>query len=86
MSMGDRQGGSRGGHWPVAGAHARIRGDLTETELIAIAAGTTVGNGGRPFTRPPDTRWCRPDVPAPDIHEARYGGSSVAEQAALVTA
>jgi hypothetical protein len=70
--------------WPVAGAYARIRGDLTETELIAIAAGTTVGNG-RPAVHPPagytvvSTGPYRP----PTIHEARYGSPSVAEQAAL---
>jgi hypothetical protein len=70
--------------WPVAGAYARIRGDLTEAELVAIAARTTIVKG-RPTERPPAgyrvvaTGPYRP----PTIHEARYSSASLAEQAVL---
>jgi len=70
--------------WPVAGAYARIRGDLGEAELIAIAARTTVVTG-RPAVDPPvgyavvSTGPYRP----PTIHEARYSSAVVGATAAL---
>jgi hypothetical protein len=70
--------------WPLDGAYARIRGDLGEPELVALAARTTVV-AGRPSTRPPpgyvvvSTGPYRP----PSIHETRYGTVSLGEQAAL---
>jgi hypothetical protein len=70
--------------WPVAGAHARVRGDLAEPELVAIAACTTA-IAGRPTVDAPagysvvSTGPYRPPV----IHEARYGSADVAEQQAL---
>lgn len=70
--------------WPVAGAHARIRGDLSEAELIAIAARTSVV-AGRPTVHLPagyavvSTGPYRP----PTIHEVRYGSAAVGEQEAL---
>ena len=43
--------------WPLAGQYARIRGDLTAPELVAIATGTSIISG-RPSVHPPaDTRW-----------------------------
>ena len=70
--------------WPVAGAHARIRGDLTEAELVAIAARTTIVKG-RPTERPPVgyTLVATGPYRPPSIHEARYSSASLAEQAAL---
>lgn len=76
--------GTRMVMWTLAGAHARIRGDLSEAELIAIAARTTVV-ARRPAVDPPagyavvSTGPYRP----PTIHEARYGSAEVGEQAAL---
>lgn len=70
--------------WPVAGAYARIRGDLSEAELIAIAGRTTVV-AGRPVVRQPagyavvSTGPYRP----PTIHQIRYGSAWVGEQEAL---
>jgi hypothetical protein len=70
--------------WPLAGAHARIRCDLSEAELIAIAARTTLV-ARRPAVDPPagyavvSTGPYRP----PTIHEARYGSAEIGEQAAL---
>jgi hypothetical protein len=70
--------------WPVAGAYARVRGDLAEPELIAIAARTTV-TGGRPSVSPPRGYRVVSAGPyrAPALHEVRYGSGDLAEQAAL---
>jgi hypothetical protein len=70
--------------WPVAGAYARIRGDLSEAELIAIAGHTTV-MGGRPTVQPPVgyTMVATGPYRSPTIHELRYGSALVGEQAAL---
>ncbi|HEX5597308.1 MAG TPA: hypothetical protein VFX61_15020 [Micromonosporaceae bacterium] len=70
--------------WPLAGAHARIRGDLGEAELIAIAARTTVV-AGRPAVQPPAgyaVAFTGPYRP-PTIHQVRYATAAVGEQAAL---
>jgi hypothetical protein len=70
--------------WPVAGRHARIRGDQSEADLIAIAARTTVA-AGHPAVDPPAgfavvaTGPYRP----PTIHERRFGSSTVGEGDAL---
>jgi hypothetical protein len=70
--------------WPLAGAHARVRGDLGEPDLIAIAAGTTVVTG-RPVVRPPGGYAVVTSGPyrSPTIHQLRTGSSVVGEQAAL---
>jgi hypothetical protein len=70
--------------WPVAGAHARIRGDLTEAELIAIAARATFVNG-RPAVHLSVGYTVVSTGPyrAPTIHEARYSSAALAEQASL---
>jgi hypothetical protein len=70
--------------WPVAGRYARIRGDLPEPALIAIAARTTV-TGDRPRVDPPtgyrvvSAGSYRP----PAVHENRYGSDDLGEQDAL---
>jgi hypothetical protein len=70
--------------WPVAGAYARIRGDLSEAELVAIAARTTVVTG-RPTVLAPAGYTVVATGPyrPPTIHELRYGSAEVGEQAAL---
>jgi hypothetical protein len=70
--------------WPVAGGYARIRGDLGEADLIAIAARTTVIIG-RPTVNPPAGYTVVATGPyrPPTIHELRYGSAAVGEQAAL---
>jgi hypothetical protein len=70
--------------WPVARRHARIRGDLSEAELIAIAVRTTVADG-RPVVDPPAgfTVVARGPYRPPAVHELRYGSAAVGEGAAL---
>jgi hypothetical protein len=64
--------------WPMAGAAARIRGDLPPSELAAIAALTSVSSG-RPTVRPPagfavdSSGSYQPS----DIHETRYGTAAL---------
>lgn len=70
--------------WPIAGAYARVRGDLTEAELVGIAEGTSVG-GGRPVLRLPpglSTVWTGPYRP-PVVSQVRYGTTDLKEGAAL---
>ncbi|WP_406004980.1 hypothetical protein OG440_01485 [Streptomyces sp. NBC_00637] len=66
--------------WPVGGSYARVRGDLPQAELIAVAAATRVVSG-------------RPDVAAPpglsvtatgrsralSVHETRYSSAATGE-------
>ncbi|MFJ9011659.1 hypothetical protein [Streptomyces canus] len=67
--------------WPIAGAYARVRGDLPRSELIGIAAATTVTSAGRPEVAPPSglsvtaTGPSRPHY----VREARYGSDRVGE-------
>jgi hypothetical protein len=70
--------------WPVAGAYARVRGDLAEHELISIAAGTAVA-GGRPSVSAPAGYLVVSAGPyrPPVIHEVRYGSAEVGEGGAL---
>ncbi|GAA3935221.1 hypothetical protein Aau02nite_23800 [Amorphoplanes auranticolor] len=71
--------------WPVGGAYARVRGDLPEPALIAIAARTSVA-GGRPVVpEPPAGHAVAGSGPyrPPTIHEIRYGSAELGEQAAL---
>lgn len=70
--------------WPVAQNHARIRGDLNEADLIAIAVRTTVVDG-RPSLDPPAGFTVVASGPyrPPTIHELRYGTAAVGERAAL---
>jgi hypothetical protein len=70
--------------WPLRGLYARVRGDLPQSELIAVAAMTTV-RAGRPVVKPPPgltvvaTGTSRPGY----IREARYGSDEVGEADAL---
>ncbi|WP_147315685.1 hypothetical protein [Asanoa ferruginea] len=68
--------------WPVAGAHAQVRGDLSQADLIAIAAATKVVDD-RPTVSPPAGLRVVASGPyrPPSIHELRYGGESVGEGA-----
>ncbi|HEX5543204.1 MAG TPA: hypothetical protein VFX60_16875 [Micromonospora sp.] len=70
--------------WPLDRAYARIRGDLSEAELIAIAARTTVV-AGRPAVQPPAgyaVAFTGPYRPL-TIHQVRYASTAVGEQAVL---
>jgi hypothetical protein len=70
--------------WPVSGSHARVRGDLSEAELLSIAEATSVING-RPVVQAIEglkvvsTGPYRPTT----INEVRYGTSTVEEEEAL---
>ncbi len=59
--------------WPVAGARARVRGDLPAKELVSIARATTIASR-RPVVRPPAGYTV--SVPRPyrptEVHELRY--------------
>jgi hypothetical protein len=70
--------------WPVGGGHARVRGDLAEADLVAIAARTRV-EAGRPAVDPPAGLAVVTTGPyrAPSVHETRFGSASVGESAAL---
>jgi hypothetical protein len=70
--------------WPLAGEHARIRGDLSEAELVAIAARTTVADG-RPAVDPPAGFAVVTSGPyrPPAVHELRYASGAVGERATL---
>ncbi len=70
--------------WAVAGAYARVRGDLTEAQLTAIAAGTTIADR-RPRVRPPAGLAVVSAGPyrSPAVHEIRYGTHVLGEQDAL---
>lgn len=70
--------------WPVAGRHARVRGDLGEADLVAVAAATRV-EAGRPVVEAPAGLVVVTAGPyrSPTVHEARYGSGSVGEGAAL---
>jgi hypothetical protein len=60
--------------WPLAGAHARIRGDLGRAALLAIAGRTSLVKG-RPAVRPPRGYVATGPLPyrPSEVHEVRYG-------------
>ena len=70
--------------WPIAGQYARIRGDLTAPELVAIAADTSVVSG-RPTVHPPHgyAVVSSGTYQSPDIRESRYGSTGLGVAAAL---
>ena len=70
--------------WPVGGAFARVRGDLPQPALLAIAAATTVA-AGRPAVDPPAGYAVagRGTYRSPATHEIRYGTADLGEQDAL---
>jgi hypothetical protein len=70
--------------WPVAGAFARVRGDLPQPVLIVIGTGTTIV-AGRPAVNPPAGYTVAGSGPyrSPAVHEIRYGSTDLGEQDAL---
>jgi hypothetical protein len=73
--------------WPVAGSpgYARVRGDLSDDELLALAQRTYVVRGGRPAVRATpglSTVFSGP-YRAPVVREARYGSAQLGEDKAL---
>jgi hypothetical protein len=86
VTVGDVTGTAGNGTvtWPVARNHARVRGDLSESHLIAIAARTRIVDG-HPSVEPPAGFTVVASGPyrPPTIHEMRYGSAAVGERAAL---
>ncbi|MEV4622349.1 hypothetical protein AB0J74_26995 [Asanoa sp. NPDC049573] len=70
--------------WPVAGAHARVRGDLSQADLLAVAAGTTVVDDRPTVSPPPGLRVVAsgPYRP-PSLRERRYDAEAVGEREVL---
>jgi len=70
--------------WPLGGAYARVRGDRTEAELVAIAARTTLV-AARPVVHAPSGFVVVSSEPyrSPSIREVRYGSTDLGEEAAL---
>jgi hypothetical protein len=70
--------------WAMGPAYARVRGDLPDAVLLAIARATSE-RGGRPeVTAPPGVRvvFAGP-YRAPFVHEARYGSAELGEGPSL---
>lgn len=66
--------------WPAGGSYARVRGDLPQSELITLAAATSVVSGRPEVQAPPGlsvvaTGTLRPSY----IHEVRYSSSETGE-------
>ena len=70
--------------WPVHGKFARVRGDLADADLLAIARRTSI-EAGRPSVHPPAGLVSVFTGPyrAPIVHEARYGSAPLGEGRAL---
>lgn len=68
----------------VAGRYIRVRGDLSPSELTAIANRTTV-TSGKPVVRPPDgfVVVSSGTYRSGTVNEVRYGTASLGEQDAL---
>ncbi|GIF77559.1 hypothetical protein [Asanoa siamensis] len=82
-----RERGSAAGRaitWPLAKHHARVRGDLAEADLIALATRTRIVDG-RPVVDPPAGLTVVASVPLrpPTVHELRYGAADLGEQGEL---
>lgn len=71
--------------WPLDGQYARIRGDLTEPELIDLAQATRVGTGGLLVSTSADFTTAYIGRRTPDVlHEIRYDAPALgADQARL---
>jgi len=63
-------------NWPVAGAHARVRGNVDQSALLAIASGTRIV-ARRPVVKVPVGYRVAASGPyrSPHVHEVRYDGS-----------
>lgn len=70
--------------WSIAGARARVRGDLGEPALLRIAAATRVA-AGRPTVRPPAGYRVARVGPyrSPRAREIRYGGAELGPNGGL---
>ncbi|MCQ9129550.1 hypothetical protein [Streptomyces hilarionis] len=86
VRVGDAAGRARGPEitWPVSGAHARTRGDLPRSDLLAVAAATRVASG-RPAVDPPPGLTVVSQGPARPARllEARYSSKATGESGAL---
>ncbi|MFE4420854.1 hypothetical protein [Streptomyces sp. NPDC056817] len=86
VKVGDVTGYAREGEvvWPLAGAYARVRGDLPLAELLRIAAATTVVSGRPAVTAAPGLTVTSTGTARPShVTEARYGADEVGEADAL---
>jgi hypothetical protein len=65
--------------WPINGAHARIRGDLGQSELLRLAATTRI-TAGRPVVHPSAGFTVVNQGPyrSPHVREIRYSGGGIA--------
>lgn len=76
---------ARGAHghlwWPIGGKHARLRGELTQAELITIAEATEIIEGRPRVDTPPGFRevWSGLFTP-PVSRDARYGSDELGEE------
>ncbi|HTF09571.1 MAG TPA: hypothetical protein VK659_15495 [Asanoa sp.] len=70
--------------WPLARGYGRVRGDLSDASLIAVAAATKVVDG-HPAVSPPAGLAVVASGPyrPPTIHELRYGADEVGERDTL---
>lgn len=72
--------------WPLGGGVARVRGDLSDDELLAVARATTLDADGRPEVgRVPGlglVTWRAPYA-SPLTREARYGAAELGEDDVL---
>jgi hypothetical protein len=70
--------------WVLDGSYARVRGDLSAEELLAIAAAVTVDRGRPVLEAPPGLRVVR-SAPyrSRSVRELRYSTSQLGESAAL---
>jgi hypothetical protein len=65
--------------WPIDGAHARIRGDVGQSELLRLAAATRI-TAGRPVVDPPAgfTVVNEGSYRPTHVREVRYDGGGIA--------
>jgi hypothetical protein len=70
--------------WPVAGAYAQVRGDLSQGDLVALALATKVVDDHPTVSAPAGLRVVAsgPYRP-PSVHQVRYGAESVGERDVL---
>jgi hypothetical protein len=61
--------------WPIGGAWARVRGDLSERDLVAVARGVRIRDGHPQAVAPPGFRTVVAEQYEPTaIRELRFGG------------
>ncbi|MCQ9178109.1 hypothetical protein KMT30_03445 [Streptomyces sp. IBSBF 2953] len=70
--------------WPLAGAYARVRGDLPQSDLIAVAAATGVVSGRPAVDPPPGLSVASEEVSRPvQLLETRYSSKATGESEEL---